>query len=75
MKKDMGKWCEYHKIPWNNTKECRSKQSVMAELKDSESEVKFDSKSNPERGKQIIDIEHSAIVATTKVWPSEPEEL
>jgi hypothetical protein len=39
MKKDTGKWCEYHKRPWNNTKECRSKQSLMVKLKDSESEV------------------------------------
>jgi hypothetical protein len=32
-KKDMGKWCKYHKIPWHNTDECRSKQSLMVELK------------------------------------------
>jgi hypothetical protein len=74
MKKDRGKWCEYHKNPWHNTDECRFKKSLVVELKASESEVDYDSKSNPEGGKRIIDDESSAMVATTKVWPSEPEE-
>jgi hypothetical protein len=26
MNKDIGKWCDFHKIPWHNTDECRSKQ-------------------------------------------------
>jgi hypothetical protein len=47
----------------------------MAEMKASESEANSDSKSNPEEGKRIIDVEPSATVATTKVQPSEPEEL
>ena len=46
----------------------------MAKLKASESEVDYDSESNPEGGKRIIDVEPSATVTTTKVWPSEPEE-
>ena len=46
----------------------------MAELKDSESEVDYDSESNPEGGKRIIDVEPSATFATTKVRPSELEE-
>ena len=25
MKKDTGKLCDFHKIPWHNTDECRSK--------------------------------------------------
>jgi hypothetical protein len=70
----MGKWCEYHKIPWHNTEECHSKKSLVVELKDSESEEDSDSESNPEGGKQIIDVEPSATVTTTKVQPSEPEE-
>ena len=46
----------------------------MVELKASESEANSDSESNSEGGKRIIDVEHSAMVATTKVRPSEPEE-
>ena len=46
----------------------------MAKLKASELEVDFDSESNPEGGKWIIDVEPSATVATTKVWLREPEE-
>jgi hypothetical protein len=74
MKKDTGKWCEYHKIPWHNTEECRSKKSLMVELKASESKFDFDFNSNPRRGKWIIDFEPSATVDTTKFRPSEPEE-
>jgi hypothetical protein len=36
-KKDTEKSCNFHKIPWNNTDECRSKQSLVAEIKDKES--------------------------------------
>jgi hypothetical protein len=74
MKKDMGKWCEYHKIPWHNTEECRSKQSLMAELKAFELETDSDSESNPKGGKRIIDVEPSATIATTQLWSSKPEE-
>jgi len=49
--KDTGKWCEYQKIPWKNTEECLSKQSLMAELKSSNSEANSNSESNPEGGK------------------------
>jgi len=28
MKKDTEKWSEFHKIPWHNTDECCSKQSL-----------------------------------------------
>jgi hypothetical protein len=71
-KKDTGKWCEYHKSPWHNTDECRSKQSLVDELKDYESEANSDSESNLEGGKRIINVEPSATVATIKVRPSEP---
>jgi hypothetical protein len=43
-------------------------------MKASKSEADYDSESNPEGGKQIIDVKPSATVATTKVRPSKPEE-
>ena len=43
-------------------------------MKASESEVDSNSKSNPEGHNRIIDAEPSAMVVTTKVRPSEPEE-
>jgi hypothetical protein len=46
----------------------------MVEMKAFQSEVDYDSESNPEGEKRIIDVEPSAIVATTKVRPSEPKE-
>jgi hypothetical protein len=74
MKKDTGKWCEFHKIPWHNTDECCSKQSLVVEMKASESDPGSDSDSEPDKGKWIIDAEPSATVATTKIQPNEPEE-
>jgi hypothetical protein len=37
-KKDTRKWCDFHKSPWHNTDECRSKQSLVTEIKDKETE-------------------------------------
>ena len=44
-KKDIGKWCEFHKIPWHNNDECRSKQSLVDEIKSLESNPDSDSES------------------------------
>jgi hypothetical protein len=73
-KKDTRKWCDFYKSPWHNTTDCCSKQSLVAEFKASESNVGFDSDSEPKRGRQIIDAEPNAIVSTTKLHPSEPDE-
>jgi hypothetical protein len=35
-KMDNEKWSDFHKIPWHNTDECHSKQSLVAEIKDKE---------------------------------------
>jgi hypothetical protein len=43
-------------------------------VKASESDVGYDSESEPERGKWIIDVEPSATAATTKLQPDEPDE-
>jgi hypothetical protein len=73
-----GKWCEFHKISTHNTSNCRAKESLVAELKASESDACSDSESEPDkgndRGKKIINVEPNAIVATTKIQKEEPED-
>ena len=65
------KWCEFHNNTTHNTIECRAKQSLVAKLKAPESDACSDPKPEPnkgdEKGKQIIDVDPSAIVATTKI--------
>jgi hypothetical protein len=71
-KKDTGKWCDFHKIPWHNTDECRSKQSLVVEIK--EKELNLDSESDSENNgrRQIIDTDPTATVTTTTIQPEEP---
>jgi hypothetical protein len=66
-----GKWCKFHKRSWHNIDECRSKQSLVAEVKDKE--MNPDSKSDPENieNRQIIDTDPTSIVVTAKIQPEE----
>ena len=67
MKNDTGKWCDFHKSPWHNIDECRSKQSLVVEVKDMN--LNPDSKYDPENieNRQIIDVDPTAIVMTTTI--------
>jgi hypothetical protein len=77
-KKDMRKWCEFHKSFTHKTSECRAKKSLVVELKASESDSCSDSELEPnkgnDRGEKIIDMEPISIVATTKIQKEEPED-
>ena len=78
-KKDTRKWCEFHKSSTHNTSECQAKQSLVVEMRASESNAcsDFESKLDKrnDKGKQIIDAEPNATVATTKIQKEEPEDL
>jgi hypothetical protein len=74
MKKDTGKWCDFHKIPWHNTDECRSKNSLVVELKEKSLSPDSESDSEKNKRKQIIDVEPTATIVTTTIQPEEPED-
>eukprot|EP00253_Pinus_taeda_P022234 PITA_22234 len=78
-KKDTGKWCEFHKSSTHDKSECRAKQSLVAELKASKSDACFDFESEfdkgNDKGKQIINAEPNATIATMKVQKEEPTNL
>jgi hypothetical protein len=68
-KKDTEKWCEFHNNPWHNTDECHSIKSLVAELKNKESNPDLDPDSENNRRRQIIDAKPTATVETTTIQP------
>eukprot|EP00253_Pinus_taeda_P033443 PITA_33443 len=78
LNKDTRKWCKFHKSPTHNTSECWTKQSLVAELKASESDACSDPGPEPDKGggkgKKIIDADPSATVATAKIHKNEPKD-
>ena len=53
-KKDTRKWCDFHNNPWHNTDECHSIPSLMAKLKDKESNPDLDHDSKIIKGDRSI---------------------
>ena len=49
--KDIEKWYDFYKVPWNKTVECRLMKSLVAEVNSSQSDVVFDFESKLERGR------------------------
>jgi hypothetical protein len=78
-KKDMGKWCEIHKSSTHNTSDSQAKQSLVAEMRASESNARSDTELEPEKGneigKNIIDVDPNANISTMKIQKEEPEDL
>jgi hypothetical protein len=67
LKKDTGKWCEFHKIPWHNTNECHLKQSLLGEIKEKESDYSSNYDSEKDKGKWIIYEKPSGTIATANI--------
>jgi hypothetical protein len=71
MKNDTGKWCDFYKIPWHNTDECRSKQSLVDKVKDMETNPNSESGPKNIENKQIIDADPTTTITTTILQPEE----
>jgi hypothetical protein len=74
MKKDIEKWYDFHKSPWNNTIDFFSKNSLVVEMKAYESDLGSDSEFKLENWRRIINIEPNARVSTTKIQPGEHDD-
>jgi hypothetical protein len=66
------KWRNFQKIPWHNTDECHSKQSMVTEVKDKESNPNSESDLETIENRQISDVDPTTTVATTTIQLEEP---
>jgi len=74
-KKDNGKGCEFHKIPWYNVDGCCLKQSLLVELKKKKTNDGSNFDSKQDKRKLIIKSKASATISTAKIQPKESKEL
>ena len=72
MKNDIGKWCDFHKIPWHKIDEFHLKHSLVAKVKDTKPNP--DSEYDPENigNRHIINADPTATIATTTIQLEEP---
>jgi hypothetical protein len=75
MKKDTQKWCDFHKIPWKNTNECLSKNSLVLNLKETEPSPNLDFDSENIKRRQIIYFEPTATIRTKTIQKEKPEDI
>jgi hypothetical protein len=75
MNNDTRKWCDFHKIPWNNTDECHSKQSLVVEVKDMEPNPDWEFDPENIENRKIIDGYPTSTIATTTIQLEEPVDL
>jgi hypothetical protein len=68
-KKDTAKWCEFHNNPWENTDECLLIQSLVAKIKEKETNPELEPFSKNNKRRHSIYAEPTSIVAIATIQP------